>query len=57
MDLTTNVTEVVYGWPEVVYGRPEFLPSSRPWMAGDQKQGGGDVPRYIKMAARAASTR
>ena len=48
---------VVHGWPEVVYGRPKVLPASRPRMAGVQKQGGGDVPQYIKMAARAASSR
>ena len=35
------------------------LPLSRPRMAGesDRKQGGGDVPLYIKMGARAASSR
>ena len=35
------------------------LPSSRPRMAGepDRKQGGGDGPLYIKMAARAAPSR
>ena len=48
---------VVSGWPEVVLGWPEVLPSSRPRMAGVQKQGGGDVPLHIKMAARAASSR
>ena len=35
------------------------LPSSHPWMAGepDRKQEGGDVPLYIIMEARAASSR
>ena len=77
IDLTTKVTEVVYGWPvvvcgwpEAVYGWPEVvcgwpvvvhgwpgfsLQAVHGWR--DQKQGGGDVPRYIKMAARAASAR
>ena len=43
--------------PRVVHGRREVLNSSRPRMVGVQKQGGGDVALYIKMAARAASSR
>ena len=54
---STDGHRVVHGWPEGVHGWPKVLPSSRPRMAGVQKQGGGDVPQYIKMAARAASSR
>ena len=50
---STDGHTVVHGWP---HGRPRMA-GGRLRMAGDQKQGGADVPRYIKMAARVASAR